>query len=136
MPNGSFINIYDYKSVQDLASHLIYLSKNRFAYEKYIHFKFGHDFSRQSFVGKPLEEVIKIAKQVIGPKERFFQEIVAKEKSESKICKLAKYLRDTPKETIDREIKKRQMKRPDISEACLPRGNLNTDLLMSNNQKL
>ncbi len=130
MPNGSFINIYDYKSVQDLAAHLTYLAGNRAAYEKYLRFKFGHGLTRNSFVGKPLQEVVEIAKRVIGRGERFFGELVAKEKSESKLCKVAKYLRETPQAVVSREIKARRMNRPGVRETCLPRGNLNTDLLV------
>lgn len=127
MPKNSYINIYDYKSVDELAKHLEMLSNNKQEYEKYIQFKFNHNYTRSSFVGRPLDEIIKIAKTIINPNEKFFRELIEKETSVSKICKVAKYLHDTPEDVVKEEIIKRKINRPSTNEACLPSGNLFND---------
>lgn len=130
MPKGSFINIYDFLTVQDLANHLKKVSNNKTEYEKYITFKRNHIYTRKSFVGLPLDEIIRIAKTIINPNEKFFSELIAKEKSESKLCKVAKYLNETPDDLIRAEISKRKSDRPVIEIACLRQGNLFSDFLL------
>jgi hypothetical protein len=75
-----------------------------------------------------LNEVIQVAKTVIDPKQVFFNQLIEKEKSENKLCKIARYLNKTPKETIDKEIKAKKLSRPDATIACLASKNLANDL--------
>lgn len=129
MPKNSYINVYDFKSFKDLVSYLTLVANNEAEYEKHIHFKRGHKFNRKSFTGKPLQEIIEMAKTILNPDEVLFSELVAKEKSESKLCKVARYLRDTPEAQVKNEIKSRKRNRPDLGQSCLPIRNLFTDFI-------
>ena len=119
MPSNSYINVYDFKSVQELAKHIEYVASNKTEYEKYIKFKFNHKYKRSDFVGMPLAEIIQKAKTILDPQEMFFSEIVAKETSQNKICKIANYLSSTPPEQVKAQIKFRNFQRPQIDEVCL-----------------
>ena len=129
MPKGSYINIYDYKSVDELATHLNSIASNKTLYEQFIKFKRNHDYKRTDFVGMPLENIIKTAKTIIDPNETFFSELIAKEKSLNKICKIANYLSVTPPDVVKSDINSRKINRPIIQDACLPAGNLGIDFL-------
>lgn len=74
-----------------------------------------------------LDEIIATAKTIIDPNEKFFSELVKKETSDDKLCKLAKYLRHTPKEEVTRQIELNRSDRPDSSDVCLKGGNLKKD---------
>jgi hypothetical protein len=128
LPKNSYINVYDFKTVTDLVKHLELVGSNRTEYEKYIHFKFKHKYTREFLKSQPLEKQIEIAKSILGEEneQEFFNGLILKEKSENKVCKIARYLRDTPRETIEAEIKKRRSARPSTSEACLPSGDLSS----------
>ena len=127
MPKNSYINIYDYKSIESLVEHLNIIANDEAEYNKYIHFKFNHKYTRADFRGMPLKEIIRIAKTVIEPSEKFFSELVAKEASKSKVCKVAEYLSKTPEETVRHDLIKNSKHRPSKDEACLPYGNIETD---------
>ncbi|RNA02006.1 glycosyltransferase family 10 [Brachionus plicatilis] len=118
LPKNSFINIYDYKSVDDLVKHLKKIESDKSEYEKYIWFKRSHNFTRETLAQMSREKLIETAKKALGYEEnkQFFHGLVSKEKSENKLCKLARYLRDTPSEKIDLEIEKNRINRPAASE--------------------
>jgi hypothetical protein len=123
MPKNSYINIYDYKSQIDLAKHISEVSQNKTLYESYMPFK-RHKYTRDQLKSLSLAQIIDLAKKIISPDEIFFKELVAKEKSENKVCKVARYLLSKPQKEVDNEVTKRRMKRPSTEEACLASGNL------------
>ena len=125
MPKGSYINIYDFKTVEDLAKEIERIASNKKEYEKYIWFK-RNNFSRSYLESLNLEELIAKAKTILSPKENFFAQLVAKEKSENKLCKIARYLSQTSAEKVRKEIKAHRMARPSSETACLPARNLAT----------
>jgi len=128
MPAHSYINIYDFDSVDALVSHLKLVGSSRDEYEKYIWFKRKHNYTREQLGKMSLNEMISFAKTILDPQEKLFTRgIVAKEKSESKLCKVARYLRDTPRETLHEQIKAKRQNRPTTNEACLKPGNLARD---------
>ena len=129
MPKGSYINIYDFKSPEELANHLVLVGSSKEEYEKYIKFKFNHNYTREDLKKLSLPEIIQVAKQIIDPSEKFFSELVAKEKSENKLCKLAKYLNRTPADVVEKEINANRIKRPATGEACLPARNLEREFV-------
>ena len=78
-----------------------------------------------------LKKLIETAKTIINKNEKFFSELIAKETSQSKLCKVARYLRNTPEEKIKKEILIHKRKRPSASEACLQPGNIIVDFKLS-----
>ena len=127
MPKNSYINIYDYKRIDDLVKQLKLIESDKQEYEKYIYFKKNHNYTREYLSGLSLDEIIKLSKTVIDPSERFFSELIAKEKSENKLCKIARYLKNTKPDEIDKQIEAKRIKRPDSSVACINRNNLADD---------
>ena len=69
-----------------------------------------------------------MTKTIIDPKEEFFIQLIDKEKSENKLCKIDRYLNNTSKEIIDKQIKENKINRPDSNSICLPNRNLANDL--------
>jgi hypothetical protein len=124
LPKNSYINIYDFKSVEDLVAHLKKVASSKEEYEKYIHFKRKHNYTREYLAKLPLNQMIDVAKSVLGQEQEreFFNGLVMKEKSENKICKIARYLQQTPADVIEAEAKKHKRNRPSVGEACLPHG--------------
>lgn len=98
-------------------------------YEKYIAFKRKHNYTRDELLRKSLDELITLARDVLGyeNEREFFDGLVSKEKSENKLCKIARYLHATSKQDIERDIKSNRINRPESSEACLPRSNFVND---------
>jgi hypothetical protein len=131
LPNNSFINIYDYKTVDDLVVKLNSIAFNKTEYEKYINFKFFHNYTRDYLAKLPLKKLIETSKTIIDKNEIFFSQLIAKETSQSKLCKVARYLRNTPKEKVKQEILLHKRKRLSISEACLQPGNIFADFKLS-----
>ena len=72
---------------------------------------------------------IKVAKKILNydNEKEFFDGLISKEKSENKLCKIGRYLKNTPENLIKQEIDKKRAARPDTSKACLPHGNLGLD---------
>lgn len=130
LPRHSYINIYDYTSPQQLANHIKAIAANKTLYESYLPFK-RNPYSKAFLKNLELHELIKVAEKVLSPSEKFFSELVTKEKSENKICKIARYILDTKDDVKEKEIEKRQANRPSVTEACLPSGNLFHDLAVS-----
>ena len=130
MPKNSYINIYDFASVDSLVAHLKLVASSRVEYEKYIWFKLKHNYTREHIGKMSLNEMISFAKTILSPNETMFTSgIVAMEKSESKLCKVARYLKETPPQIIHEQIKAKRQNRPTTSEACLKPGNLARDIL-------
>jgi hypothetical protein len=127
MPKNSYINIYDYKTVNDLVKHLKTVASDKNEYEKYIYFKRKHNYTREQLNGLSLKELISLAKSIFDPSESFLSQLVLKEKSENKLCKIARYLKTHPDKLIEKQIQLNKMLRPSINEACLTTGNLGTD---------
>ena len=128
IPKHSYINIYDYESPKKLADHIINISKNKTLYEGYINFK-RNDFKREYLDTLALPELIKLANTSFYKNETFMKQLVSKEKSENKICKIVRYVANTDPVTIKKEIEKNKRNRPLASEACLPLGNLVSDFV-------
>lgn len=126
MPSRSFINVYDFKSIKSLVEHIKNVSSSKYEYEKYIHFKGKHQYTREHLKKLPLPDLIQVAERILDrEKEKaFFNGLLLKEKSENKFCKLARYLARTPQNVIEQEIRRHSRKRPNASEACLPPDNL------------
>ncbi len=130
MPKNSYINIYDFASVESLVAHLKLVASSRVEYEKYIWFKLKHNNTRDHIAKMSLNDMISFAKTILSPNETMFTSgIVAMEKSESKLCKVARYLKETPRQIINEQIKAKRQNRPTTSEACLKPGNLARDIL-------
>lgn len=129
MPKNSYINIYDFKTVPDLVEHLNRVASNKQEYEKYIFFKRKQNMTRQALEKLSLDEKIQLARQVFDPEneKEFFNGLVSKEKSENKLCKLARYLHTTPKDKVRKEIEKNRINRPNTTFACLKRFNIAYD---------
>jgi hypothetical protein len=126
LPKNSYINVYDFKSANELAKYLTALASNRTEYERRLYFKFKHNYTHEFLSKQPLARQIEIAKEILGAdaEKEFFEGIIAKEKSENKVCKVARYLNENDRAVVEAEIKKRSMNRPSTSEACLENGNL------------
>lgn len=127
LPKGSYINVYDFKTVEDLVKHLNLVGSSKEEYEKYFAFKRKHNYTREYLKSLPLSKQIELGKQILGESDdtkQFFEGLVLKEKSENKVCKVARYLHETPREKVEEDIKANRMNRPSTSEACLPAGNL------------
>ena len=126
IPKHSYINLYDYETPEKLAEHINKISKNKTLYETYIPFK-RHSYTREHLTKLSLAELIELAKKIFDPSEKFMNELVAKEKSENKVCKIARYISNNDPETIKKEIDAKRRKRPSTAEACLSPGNLDAD---------
>ena len=127
MPKDSYINIYDYKTVDELVEKLKKIENDKNEYEKYISFKRNHNYTRDYLKSLSLPDLIRTAKKIIDPNEKFFSGLIDKEKSESKLCKIARYLKTTPKRAMHEAIKSNRANRPSTYQACLPSGNLGRD---------
>lgn len=119
LPKNSYINILDYNSIDELVKHLNKISSDKSEYEKYMPFKFNHNYTSKELHSLPLDKLIDISKKIIGENELFFSELVKKEKSADKVCKIASYLNRTPVEKVLHEIEVNKMSRTESAEACL-----------------
>jgi hypothetical protein len=100
MPRNSFINIYDYKTVNDLVTHLKSIQRNASEYEKYMYFKRNHSYNLSYLKSLDLKSIIQLSKTHFKQFDNedqsnlsgqvFFNELILKEKSENKLCKLGK----------------------------------------------
>ena len=129
MPKNSFINVYDYTSMDDLVGHLTKIQNNKNEYEKYLYFKRRHSFNNTYLHSLDLHSIIKLSKFHFkqfdeNSEQKFFSELILKEKSENKLCKIARYLKETPLNEISRQIEQRRMNRIDKRDACLMRDHL------------
>ncbi len=124
LPKNSYINVYDYKSIDDLVSHLKKIASDRNEYEKYLYFKKNHNFTRKYLYSLPLKSLINLSKQIIEPSQLFFNELIEKEKSENKLCKIASFLKNNPENVIAEKIKSNRANRLNAVDACIESKNL------------
>jgi hypothetical protein len=130
MPRNSYINIYDYKSIDDLVKHLKLVSSDNAEYEKYMWFKRAGNFTSNYLKSLDLKQLINVAKKVFDFDNRdkeFYNGIVSKEKSEDKLCKIVRYLQQTSESFIEKVIELKRANRPDSNQACMKRSNLAND---------
>jgi hypothetical protein len=117
MPNHSFINVFDYPSISALAADLKRIGGNKTLYESYLWYR-KHDINLTQMQQLPLEGKLKEFSQVVGSNATMIIEgIAGKEKSENKICKLIRFVRQTPWSEI---AKHQRTSRADAGTACLP----------------
>lgn len=117
MPEHSYLNVFDYPSIKALADDIKRIANNQTLYESYLWYK-KHGKILSKLREMPLEEKIKQVSEVIGTNATMFVSgIVAKEKSENKMCKLIRFIRQTPWQEIAAHKKSIRV---DASTACLP----------------
>lgn len=117
MPEHSYINIYDYKTIKDLATDLKRIGSNKTLYESYLWYK-KHGKNIEQFRQASLEEKLKEFADVVGANATMIVHgIAGKEKSENKVCKLIRFVRATPWKEI---AEHRGTPRIEPGQACLP----------------
>ena len=138
MPKNSYINIYDFASIDSLVSHLKFVSSNQTEYEKYVWFKkmktsnqtlvYSNNNNNNKNNETELSEFVKESRlyfQYIGAHVdqnlTFFNELIRKESSENKLCKIARYLMQSNASVVRKEIEKKRADRPYAKQVCLPR---------------
>jgi hypothetical protein len=132
MPEHSYINVFDYPSVKALATDLKRIGNNKTLYESYLWYK-KHNKIISKLKGMSLEEKLKHIRDVIGANATMMTEgIAGKEKSENKICKLIRFVRQTPWQDIVAHQKTGRAT-PDI--ACLPSHYLSSHHFGANQKK-
>lgn len=133
LPKNSFINIYDYKTVDELVAHINKITSDPVLYNSYMAFKKSHNLTRKELYALKLKELIVKSKEIIEPTEKFFKELVAKEKSDNKLCKIASYLNSHSREVVEEEIKLRRQKRGTVEQDCLRSKNIPVDFDIKKN---
>lgn len=117
LPDHSYINIFDYASIKDLVNDLKRIANNKTLYESYLWYK-KHDKNISNLKALPLNEKLKHFADVVGSNATIITDgIAGKEKSENKVCKLIRFVRETPWQDIAAHKK---TSRADSSIACLP----------------
>ncbi|UJR14605.1 hypothetical protein I4U23_001600 [Adineta vaga] len=119
MPEHSFINIFNYSSIKELANDLKRIGDDKKLYESYLWYK-KHDKNLAELKKMSLDDKLKNFADVVGANATMMTEgIAGKERSENKICKLIRFVRQTPWKEI---AEHRKMPRADAGAACLPSG--------------
>ena len=117
MPDHSYINVFDYPSVKALADDLKRIASNKTLYESYLWYK-KHTKNITQLRELSLDEKLKHFGDVIGSNTTMIVEgIAGKEKSENKVCKLIRFVRQTPWKEIAAH---RGTGRVESGTACLP----------------
>ncbi|CAF2134053.1 unnamed protein product [Rotaria magnacalcarata] len=118
-PNHSYINIYDYKTVKELADYLNYLSNNETAYNEYLWFRQApaNKYATSGMTERSLSENLRLAEEVLGVNATMRRWLLAKEASINKYCKLVQYIHTTYWKLI---YKRKKRDRPTPNEVCLP----------------
>jgi len=117
MPEHAYINIYDYSSIKSLAEDLKRIGNNKTLYESYLWYK-KHNKIISKLRQVSLEEKLKHVADVIGGNATMIIDgIAGKEKSENKICKLIRFVRQTPWQDI---LAHKKTIRAGAGTACLP----------------
>ncbi len=117
MPPHSYINIFDYTSIKALADELKRIANNKTLYESYLWYK-KHNKNLTELRELSLDEKIKHFSDVIGANATMITHgIIGKEKSENKVCKLIRFVRETPWQDIAAHNK---TVRAGPGIACLP----------------
>ena len=104
-----------------------FFEQNRCEYGKFMAFKFGHEMTREELRGLSMAELVGLAKRVMGANETFFGELIAKERSENKLCKVARWLEKTAAADVHRLIERNRARRPESSDVCLGARSLRQD---------
>lgn len=121
LPERSYINIFDYSSIKSLVDDLKRIANNETLYQSFFWYK-KHSKDLTKFQSLSLENKLKEFGEVIGRNSTMLTEgIAAKEKSENKICKLIRFVRQTPWQEIS---KHERTVRADAGIACLPGGHI------------
>lgn len=116
MPDHSYINVFDYPSIKALAEDIKRIGSNKTLYESYFWYK-NHKKDVEKLRTAPLNEKIREFTEVVGANSTMLVDgIVAKEKSENKVCKLLRFVRTTPWKQIAEHPRS---VRADASIACL-----------------
>jgi hypothetical protein len=134
MPEHSYINIFDYKSIKALADDLKRIANNKTLYESYLWYK-KQNKKLTELRELSLDEKLEHLGNVIGSNATMITHgIAGKEKSEDKVCKLIRFVRQTPWQDIAAH---NGTARADSSIACLPNGSILThvDSLSSNSNQ-
>ncbi|CAF5181198.1 unnamed protein product [Rotaria magnacalcarata] len=117
MPKHSFINIFDYSSMKDLADDIKRIGNNKTLYESYLWYK-NNDINIQNFKELSLTAKLKHVADIIGLNSTMLTSgIAGKEKSENKVCKLTRFVRQTPWQDIAAH---KSIARAGSGTACLP----------------
>ena len=117
MPAHSFINVFDYPSIKALADDLKRIANNKTLYESYLWYK-KHNKNVTALRELSLDEKLKHFGDVIGSNATMIVNgIAGKERSENKVCKLTRFVRQTPWQEIAAH---RGTKRVESVTACLP----------------
>ncbi|CAF0874790.1 unnamed protein product [Adineta steineri] len=117
MPKHSFINIFDYKTIKELADDIKRIGNNKTLYESYLWYK-NHSKNIEELKTLSLNEKLKHFADVVGANATMITNgIAGKERSENKICKLTRFVRQTPWQDIAAHKK---IPRTDANTACLP----------------
>jgi hypothetical protein len=117
MPEHSYINIYDYSSIKSLADDLKRIGNNKTLYESYLWYK-KHNKNILKLRKVSLEEKLKHVADIIGENATMIIDgIAGKEKSENRICKLIRFVRQTSWKDI---VAHKKTTRASAATACLP----------------
>ncbi|CAF2062113.1 unnamed protein product [Rotaria magnacalcarata] len=122
-PKYSYINVYDFKSVKDLADHLNHLSTNQTAYDEYLWFRRLpiNKYAISGFITRSLNENLRLADQIVGKSATMRKWLLNKETSVNKYCKLAQFIYTNHWESI---YNRKKSNRPTADEVCLPKNDL------------
>ncbi|CAF1083940.1 unnamed protein product [Adineta ricciae] len=122
-PRQSYINVYDYKTVKELADHLKYLSNNETAYNEYLWFRRApaNKYASSGATERSLSENLRLADEILGKNASMREWLLTKEASINKYCKLTKFIHMTYWKLI---YKRKKYNRPAINEVCLPSDDL------------
>ncbi|CAF0954736.1 unnamed protein product [Rotaria sordida] len=129
-PKYSYINVYDYKSIKDLANYLNYLSTNETAYNEYLWFrKLSINKHTSSVTTKrTLTENLHLADEILGVNATMRKWLLNKETSMNKYCKLVQFIYTNYWKSI---YKRKKIDRPTANEVCLPRNDLVSYFLLT-----
>jgi hypothetical protein len=117
MPPHSYINIFDYPTIRALADDLKRIANNKTLYESYLWFK-KHDKDVTHLREVTLDEKLKHFAEVIGSNATMMiSGIAGKERSENKVCKLIRFVRQTSWQQIAAH---NGTARTPSDKACLP----------------
>ncbi|CAF1044614.1 unnamed protein product [Rotaria sordida] len=123
MPEHSYINIFNYSSIKDLANDLKRIGNNKTLYESYLWYK-KHNKDISKLKELSLNDKLKYLADIIGSNATMIiNGIAGKEKSENKICKLIRFVRQTPWQDIATH---KSTGRVGSDTACLPRKSILT----------
>ena len=117
MPDHSFINVFDYPSISALAADLKRIGSDKKLYESYLWYR-KHELNLNRIQQLPLAGKLEAFSQVVASNATMMVEgIAGKEKSENKICKLIRFVRQTSWPEI---AEHQRSIRADSGTACLP----------------